>query len=247
MARTWYPVIDYGKCTECGSCVAQCPHGVFDKVKAPTPVVDRPGRCIDHCHGCGNRCPAGAITYVGDDTGWLPPNVQKPGTDTYGACCSTGAASKEISVEYLYLDLETCDRCIGTGSILDEVVDVLSPALKLAGYSVKYQKTKIGTPEQAERCRFFSSPTIRVNGQDVCSELKEDSCDCCSDISGDKVDCRLFTHGSEGYEVPPREILAEAILRSIFGPAIKSCSCSDEYKLPENLRVFFEGVKKRGK
>lgn len=24
---------------------------------------------IDHCHGCGNKCPVGAISYVGDDIG----------------------------------------------------------------------------------------------------------------------------------------------------------------------------------
>ena len=74
MAKTWYPVIDYLACTECGTCAAQCPHGVYDTSKAPTPVVTNPEDCIDHCHGCGNRCPAGAISYVGDDTGWMPPN-----------------------------------------------------------------------------------------------------------------------------------------------------------------------------
>ena len=36
---------------------------------APSPIVSNPDGCIDHCHGCGNKCPVGAITYVGDDTG----------------------------------------------------------------------------------------------------------------------------------------------------------------------------------
>jgi len=75
MAKTWYPVIDYSLCTECGTCVAKCSHGVYDTSKAPTPNVINPVGCDDHCHGCGNRCPVGAITYVGEDTGWTPPNA----------------------------------------------------------------------------------------------------------------------------------------------------------------------------
>lgn len=74
MAKSWYPVIDYSSCTECGICSYKCPHQVYDMKKAPVPVVLNPASCIDHCHGCGNRCPVGAITYVGDDTGWMPPN-----------------------------------------------------------------------------------------------------------------------------------------------------------------------------
>ena len=73
MAKKWYPVIDILTCQECGSCVAKCTHGVYDKSKAPVPVVVNPDNCIDHCHGCGNLCPIGAIAYVGDDTGWIAP------------------------------------------------------------------------------------------------------------------------------------------------------------------------------
>ena len=85
MAKTWYPVIDYSLCTECGTCVAKCSHGVYDANKAPTPNVINPVGCVDHCHGCGNRCPVGAITYVGEDTGWTPPNGMPAVSE---GCCS---------------------------------------------------------------------------------------------------------------------------------------------------------------
>lgn len=52
MAKKWYPVIDILTCVECGTCVEFCPHGVYDKQKAPVPVVVNPDSCIDHCHGC---------------------------------------------------------------------------------------------------------------------------------------------------------------------------------------------------
>jgi len=86
MAKTWYPVIDYLTCSECGTCVLKCPHGVYDAVKAPSPVIKNPNACVDHCHGCGNICKTGSITYVGEDTGWTPPNgIQEPNSP----CCET--------------------------------------------------------------------------------------------------------------------------------------------------------------
>lgn len=90
MAQKWYPVIDYTSCIECGTCSSGCPHGVYDMNKAPSPVVVHPENCVDHCHGCGNKCPVGAITYVGEDTGWTPPALEKgPPVDTSpnGGCC----------------------------------------------------------------------------------------------------------------------------------------------------------------
>ncbi len=66
MSKTWYPVIDYTACSECGACVDMCKHGVYDKKRAPTPVVVSPEGCVQGCHGCGNNCPSGAIQYVGD-------------------------------------------------------------------------------------------------------------------------------------------------------------------------------------
>lgn len=90
MAIKWYPVIDYMICKECGSCINKCSHGVYDREKSPTPIVIQREACVDHCHGCGNLCPVGAITYVGDDTGWVPPMGKKEesqGCGCSGGCC----------------------------------------------------------------------------------------------------------------------------------------------------------------
>lgn len=90
MAEKWYPVIDYSKCSECGTCVEFCPHGVYDKVKSPSPVVVYPEGCIQGCHGCGNKCPEGAIEYVGDNTGWKPKNGKTEETSDCGCGCTCG-------------------------------------------------------------------------------------------------------------------------------------------------------------
>ena len=67
MSKLWYPVIDYEKCEECGACSDKCSHGVYDKTKAPTPVVIYTEGCVEGCHGCGKLCPSGAICYVGEN------------------------------------------------------------------------------------------------------------------------------------------------------------------------------------
>lgn len=242
MTKPWYPVIDYISCVACGTCVAKCPHGVYDTAKAPSPVVTNPDACVDHCHNCGNRCPVGAITYVGDDTGWTPPNGTQQAQEPACSCGCGEISEKKVVVEYLYLDLNTCDRCIGTDNVLDEAMMTLMPALRLAGFEVEYNKTEMKTAALAVTHRFLSSPTIRVNGQDICVTVKENSCGCCSEISGSDVACRVFEYNGETYEVPPKEMLAEAILRTVFGQAESDCSCG-KYELPENLSTFFEGKK----
>lgn len=68
MSKTWYPVIDFEKCMECGKCTDKCTHEVYDQKKAPMPIVVKPENCIQGCHGCGNLCPSGAISYVGEST-----------------------------------------------------------------------------------------------------------------------------------------------------------------------------------
>lgn len=239
MARAWYPVIDYLTCIECGTCIEKCAHAVYDIEKDPCPVVLSPESCIDHCHGCGNLCPVGAITYVGEDTGWMPEALKQQGTQS---CCSCGCEvsdKKRILIEYLYLDLETCDRCMGTDQVLDEVVAVLAPALQLAGYEVEYRNIEVETAQLAEKHQFLSSPTIRVNGRDILGVVKENSCGCCSEISGTAVTCRTFEYKGVGYEVPPKEMVAQAIFQTVFAP-VDGCTCN-AYKLPENLKTFFEG------
>lgn len=65
MSKTWYPMINYELCNECGLCFNKCKHGVYD-LRGNTPVVVNPDECVHGCHGCGNRCPVEAIEYIGE-------------------------------------------------------------------------------------------------------------------------------------------------------------------------------------
>ena len=148
--------------------------------------------------------------------------------------------NKSVKIEYLYLDLNTCDRCCGTDAVLDEVVSALRPVLEMAGYQVNYEKVEMTTVKDAVRYEFLSSPTIRVNGRDICTSVKENACGCCSDISGTDVTCRVFTYEGVDYEVPPKAMLAEEILRHVFAGSIPE-SAPESYVLPQNLRDFYRG------
>jgi len=148
---------------------------------------------------------------------------------------------KQVLLEYLYLDLQVCDRCMGTEQVLDEVVNSLLPAFKLAGYELDYRKTKMETPDLAQHYHFKSSPTIRVNGGDIFREVQESDCGCCGEISGTQVDCRVFAYDGRTYEVPPAEMLAEAILKSVFGSTGSDTCAEPVYQLPGNLADFYKG------
>lgn len=151
--------------------------------------------------------------------------------------------TKEIRIEYLYLDLNTCDRCIGTDIVLEDVIKELTSAFSLAGYHISYCKTEIATEKDAISHQFVSSPTIRVNGYDICSDVKESNCGCCGEISGTQVDCRVFEYEGKRYEVPPKSMLAESILKTAFA-SVKTAPATP-YELPQNLKNFFAGKRKK--
>ncbi len=87
-----------------------------------------------------------------------------------------GFEIKKIVIDFLYLDLNTCQRCVSTDRTLNEALDILSGVFRTLGYSVKVNQVNVTSRELAEQNRFISSPTIRVNGVDICSEVKESDC-----------------------------------------------------------------------
>lgn len=59
--RVFRPVIDAGKCNQCGLCALYCPEAAIDEEFK----ID-----LDYCKGCGicaNECPKKAIEMVRED------------------------------------------------------------------------------------------------------------------------------------------------------------------------------------
>lgn len=52
---------------------------------------------------------------------------------------------KEIAIDFLYLDLNTCERCMATDDTLDEALNVLAPVFQTLNCSVTVNKVNITT------------------------------------------------------------------------------------------------------
>lgn len=94
---------------------------------------------------------------------------------TTGGARAAQAAGK-LRIEFLFLDLTRCARCLGVGRSLESALEVVREVLEGAGVEVEVDKVLVGSVEQAEALRFVSSPTIRVDGRDVALEPRESAC-----------------------------------------------------------------------
>lgn len=159
-------------------------------------------------------------------------------------CCSSSEnccppqPKKPINIDFLYLDTTICGRCQDTEKALDEAISSVVVVLNAAGYEVKVNKVNIATRELAIQYQFISSPTIRVNGNDIAEELRESVCEDCGDLCGDTVDCRVWVYNGVQYTSPPKELIVDAILREVYGTKQVDPE-SDTYQLPENLETYF--------
>lgn len=59
---SWYPVIDYQRCTACGQCADFCLFGVYEKSDSLVKVV-HPRGCKNNCPACARICPSTAIIF----------------------------------------------------------------------------------------------------------------------------------------------------------------------------------------
>jgi NAD-dependent dihydropyrimidine dehydrogenase PreA subunit len=59
---SWYPVVDYSRCTACGQCADFCLFGVYEKTENRVTVVN-PAGCKINCPACARICPSTAIIF----------------------------------------------------------------------------------------------------------------------------------------------------------------------------------------
>jgi hypothetical protein len=165
----------------------------------------------------------------------LKPSCCLPGSD----CCKE---TKILIIDFLYLDLSICERCQGSNQNLLDALDLLKPILNKLGYQIKLNQINVNTEELAIKHQFLSSPTIRVNHQDIELSVKEDNCTSCGDLCGDTVDCRVFSYNGKDYHEPPVEMIIDRILSTLYKPTqIKK---SGNYTVPDNLTKFYQNINK---
>jgi hypothetical protein len=149
-----------------------------------------------------------------------------------------------LRIEFLFLDLTSCTRCLGADRSLESALDIVHEVLDATGIEVEVDKILVESAEQARTLRFVSSPTIRVNGIDLALELRESSCgaEACTDGCGDQIACRVWVHRGQEYTEPPVAMIVDAILEHVYrGPPPRARVKARSYELPENLARFFSG------
>jgi len=62
-ARRWYPVIDFGRCTNCMECIDFCLFGVYGVDGTENILVEQPDNCRKGCPACSRVCPENAIIF----------------------------------------------------------------------------------------------------------------------------------------------------------------------------------------
>lgn len=156
-------------------------------------------------------------------------------------------ANRTIDLEFLYLDLNTCTRCVGTDDNLQEAIASVADVLAYTNTEVAVTKILIENEAQALAHQFESSPTIRVNGRDIALEFRESQCDSCTDLCGceEGTDCREWVYQGEVYTEAPVGLIVEAILGEIYQPEATVTAVAEASNVPNNLQNFFEAKAER--
>jgi len=147
----------------------------------------------------------------------------------------------------MYLDLNVCERCQDTESVLSEAIQEVSRVLETTGVEVGLNKIHVTSEEQASTLGFLVSPTIRVNGRDIQMNFRESLCDTCGtlcDCEGG-VSCREWEYQGQWYNAPPKGLIVESILREVYGGVgAERVEPEKSEQTPENLRRFFSSLSK---
>jgi hypothetical protein len=152
---------------------------------------------------------------------------------------------KHLEIEFLYLDLSTCGRCQGTDSVIEEAIKDLEDILSEVGYTLSLTKTHIQSVQCAKDHAFVSSPTVRINNRDIVFETQESNCSSCGEVCGTDVDCRDWSWNGKTYDAPPKGMIIDAILSSIYDKNFGKEVDFKNYKVPENIIKFFEALNRK--
>lgn len=167
------------------------------------------------------------------------------------SCCAASsiadarnAEPPSLNVEFLFLDDKVCQPCSGTAQALDKAIEIAAAPLAAMGVDVQVEKIHVVDLATAETHKFLTSPTIRINGNDIDPARTEEECGTCGDLTGGEtaVNCRNWHWRGQVHQTAPTGKLVEAIMD--MATRSKADCCTDisgekAYTVPENLRAFF--------
>lgn len=150
-----------------------------------------------------------------------------------------------VTVDFLYLDTESCERCSGTRAALETALTRVEPILEPLDVSVVVRDIHVDTLAAAKATQLAVSPTIRINGRDIQPDYRKNNCESCGDLCAcpGEINCRLWHYRGDEYTTPPVEFLVAVLVRA----AVPEQSQSDMARtgapdrLSTNIASFFDG------
>ncbi len=152
---------------------------------------------------------------------------------------------RKIDLQLLAIDLNTCERCVGTMENIETAIGEVNNVLAITDTKVNIERILIESEDQAKEYKFVSSPTIRINGHDIVFDTLESKCDTCSDLcnSEEGTDCRLWQYQGQEYTQAPVGLIVQSLMQEIFGGGQRQREQSSRsYTVPNNLKQYFAGT-----
>lgn len=164
---------------------------------------------------------------------------------TEGNTAAETTTKKVLDVVLLVIDLTTCARCVPTGDQLQQAVNLLMPVAEALGIALRHRQIVVQTPQEAKQNALLSSPTIRLNGQDIEQDIRESLCESCGDLTENNtmVDCREWHYRGKVYSAAPLPLLVEAIMAAMLKIDEPPIVHQPLEALPENLERYFANKK----
>jgi len=122
---------------------------------------------------------------------------------------------KELKIEWKHYgkEGETCARCNRTGDNIKTALSVISKDDSYKNIKIDYKETIL------EANKMPDSNTILINGQKLEDILNarasENYCHSCSCLAGSGTNCRTIELNDKSYEDIPKELILEAINKSL--------------------------------
>jgi hypothetical protein len=158
---------------------------------------------------------------------------------TMSAAPRPSEVRRTVMIDFLFLDLSTCGRCLGTGANIETALSAVEGVLRATGAQVEVRRIHVRSVEQARELEFVSSPTIRVNGRDLAFELLESECEADVCNCGIGASCRVWRYDGQEHTEAPVGLIVDAVLAELYAEPTRAESPAASYELPENLvRVF---------
>lgn len=147
-----------------------------------------------------------------------------------------------LNIDYLYLDLMSCKRCLDTNLNLDNAI---SKVLHLLGDKIitfNVNKVHINNEDKAREFGLEVSPTIRINGEDIQSDWIDNQCTECGDLCecAQHITCRLWKWDGNEFLAAPENLILDAILKNVYSE--KTSVIDDKSSMKElntNIKTFF--------